>query len=109
MAIDGKSLGLALSGGGYRASLFSLGSLWRLNEAGLLPKIDRITSVSGGSILAGVLAHRWKSLNFEQGRATNFVEEVAATVQEFCSHTIDISAGLAGLSRVSDASPANLC
>ena len=97
MAIDGKSVGLALSGGGYRASLFSLGSLWRLNEAGLLPKIDRITSVSGGSILAGVLAHRWRSLNFEQGRATNFVKTVAAPVQEFCSHTIDVSASVSGI------------
>ena len=46
MALDGKTLGLALSGGGYRATLFSLGSLWRLNDAGLLGKLDRITSVS---------------------------------------------------------------
>ena len=33
MTIEGKSLGLALSGGGYRATLFGLGSLRRLNEA----------------------------------------------------------------------------
>ena len=30
MAINGSTLGLALSGGGFRATLFSMGSLWRL-------------------------------------------------------------------------------
>jgi hypothetical protein len=34
--------------------LFRLGSLWRLNDAGLLPQLARISSVSGGSITAGV-------------------------------------------------------
>ena len=41
---------LCLSGGGYRAMLFHLGVLWRLNDAGMLPELDRISSVSGGSI-----------------------------------------------------------
>jgi len=97
MAIDGKSLGLALSGGGYRAALFGLGSIWRLNDLGLLGRLDRITSVSGGSILAGVLAHRWSALTFVNGSATNFVEEIANRVQEFCTHTIDVGAGLGGI------------
>lgn len=97
MSIGGKTVGLALSGGGYRASLFGLGSLWRLNDAGLLGQIDRITSVSGGSILAGVLASRWTRLQFTHGRAANFEEEVVRPVQAFCSHTIDIGAGLKGL------------
>ncbi len=97
MSLDGKTLGLALSGGGYRASLFGLGSLWRLNDAGLLGKLDRITSVSGGSILSGVLAFRWSRLDFVQGRASNFVAEVALPMQSFCSHTIDVGAGLKGL------------
>ena len=97
MAIDGKSVGLALSGGGYRASLFGLGTLWRLNDAGLLGQLDRITSVSGGSILAGVLAHGWARLGFSQGRAANFVPVVAEPVQKFCARTIDVSLGLKGL------------
>ena len=50
--------GLALSGGGYRASLFHLGVTRRLHELGVLQKITRLSSVSGGSILAGFLAHR---------------------------------------------------
>jgi NTE family protein len=97
MALDGKTIGLALSGGGYRATLFGLGSLWRLNDAGVLGKLDRITSVSGGSIVMGVLAHRWKELNFSDGRADNFAEVIARPVQAFCSKTIDIGAGLAGI------------
>lgn len=99
MALDGKTLGLAISGGGFRATLFGLGSLWRLNDAGLLGRLDRITSVSGGAILAGVLAHRWPRLTFDEseGRAGNFVAEIAAPVQAFCNQTIDVGAGLKGL------------
>src|SRR4030095_10893384 len=48
-----KGIGLCFSGGGYRAMLFHLGALWRLNEWGYLPKLTRISSVSGGSITAG--------------------------------------------------------
>jgi NTE family protein len=96
MAINGSTLGIALSGGGFRATLFSLGSLWRLNDAGLLGKLDRVTSVSGGSILAGVLAHRWSRLQFVDGRASNFAEVIAAPLQKFCSETADIEAGLLG-------------
>jgi NTE family protein len=97
MALDnGTTLGLALSGGGFRATLFGLGSLLRLNDAGLLQRIDRVTSVSGGSILAGVLANRWRNLQFVNGRATNFESVVAEVVQKFCSETADIEAGLLG-------------
>ena len=49
---------LCLSGGGYRAMLFHLGALWRLNEAGFLPRLARVSSVSGGSITAGLLTLR---------------------------------------------------
>lgn len=97
MAIDGKTLGLAISGGGYRATLFGLGSLWRLNDAGLLGKLDRVTSVSGGSILAGVLANRWRNLQFTDGKAANFVQVVADPVRKFCQRNIDVATGLKGI------------
>jgi len=97
MAIDGKTLGLALSGGGFRATLFGLGSLWRLNDAGLLGKLDRVTSVSGGSIVAGVLATRWRDLEFADGKAANFVDVVVKPVREFCQRNIDVATGLKGL------------
>jgi len=44
-------LGLALSGGGFRAALFHLGVLARLAELDLLGKIEVISAVSGGSIV----------------------------------------------------------
>lgn len=96
MLINGKSLGLALSGGGFRATLFGLGTLWRLNEAGLLGQLDRVTSVSGGSIVAGVLGHRWHRLEFAAGRASNFEAEIADPVRAFCNRTIDIAAAAKG-------------
>lgn len=54
-------LALCLSGGGYRAMLFHLGSLWRLNDLHYLPRLDRVSSVSGGSITAGVLGMNWET------------------------------------------------
>lgn len=92
-------LALALSGGGFRATLFHLGALWRLNELGYLQKkkLTRVTSVSGGSIIAGVLGHRYNRLNFDgSGVAGNFVEEIATSLQSMCSRTIDVPSILSG-------------
>jgi NTE family protein len=83
-------LALCLSGGGYRAMVFHLGALLRLNEAGLLPQISRISSVSGGSITAGVLGLRWPNLAFDgQGVATRLVEEVVEPIRRLAGKTID--------------------
>lgn len=51
-----SGIGLALSGGGYRATLFHLGACRRLNELGILGKLYSISSVSGGSIFAAFLS-----------------------------------------------------
>lgn len=100
---DQFSIGLAVSGGGYRATLYSLGAFWRLNEFGLLPKLKTITSVSGGSITTGYLAVNWDKLIFEaSGIATNFEEVVAKPLQKFCSKSLDVMAGLSGLFSFSD-------
>lgn len=48
--------GVALSGGGYRAAAYHLGTLKALNKLGILEKIDVISSVSGGSIIAAYYA-----------------------------------------------------
>lgn len=53
-----EGVALCLSGGGYRAGLFHLGGLRRLNELGVLSQVDTISSVSGGSILSSHLAQR---------------------------------------------------
>jgi predicted acylesterase/phospholipase RssA len=44
-------VGLALSGGGLRASLFHLGVLARLAEADVLRSVETLSTVSGGSIV----------------------------------------------------------
>jgi NTE family protein len=53
-----RGIGLALSGGGYRAALFHLGSLRRLFEIGVLQDSEfrTISSVSGGSLVAAAVA-----------------------------------------------------
>ncbi|AZO24562.1 patatin-like phospholipase family protein [Mesorhizobium sp. M1E.F.Ca.ET.045.02.1.1] len=85
--VEHYDLGLCLSGGGYRAMLFHAGVLCRLNEAGLLQKIDMVSSVSGGSIAAGLLAVLWPRLTFANGVATNFralyLEKILAFSQVF--------------------------
>ena len=60
MAKDKKysSLGLALSGGGFRATAFHLGVLKRLRELGVLNQVKVISTVSGGSI-AGAFWAFW--------------------------------------------------
>ncbi len=45
-------IGLALSGGGFRASIFHLGVILRLEERGIMPDVSVISCVSGGSIIA---------------------------------------------------------
>jgi NTE family protein len=57
---DTKRAGMALclSGGGYRAALFHVGVVRRLDELGVLARVDTVSAVSGGSILAGFLANR---------------------------------------------------
>jgi len=52
-------IGLALSGGGFRAAGFHLGVFRKLHALGLLWKLDLLTCVSGGSIAGAFLASHW--------------------------------------------------
>jgi NTE family protein len=54
-----RRIGLALSGGGFRAAAFHLGVFMKLRELRLLDNIDLISCVSGGSIAGGFLAAHW--------------------------------------------------
>ena len=61
-------VGLALSGGGYRASAFHLGTLRKLKELNVLDKIDVISTISGGSITGAYYALHGKIFeSFENG------------------------------------------
>ena len=50
-------IGLALSGGGFRATAFGLGSLRALHDRGLLEQIAVVSGISGGSLLAAMWAY----------------------------------------------------
>lgn len=59
-------IGLALSGGGFRAALFHLGVIRHLSERHLLEHTTHVCSVSGGSILAAHMVLNWqKYLEFK--------------------------------------------
>ena len=55
-------IALALSGGGFRASVFHLGALRRLAELGWLSRVDVLSTVSGGSIIGAFAVTRWQQL-----------------------------------------------
>ena len=51
--VDRGYIGLSFSGGGYRATAFSLGTMALLQDLGLLSKARVMSSVSGGSLALG--------------------------------------------------------
>ncbi len=99
-------IGLCLSGGGYRAMVFHIGVLWRLYETGILGKVARISSVSGGSITAAVLGLQWRNLNFAAPQPqADFVPRVVAPLRRLAGETIDVGSVITGVllpGRVSD-------
>ena len=49
-----EKIGLALSGGGFRAAFFHIGVLARLAETGILRRVEVLSTVSGGSIVGAL-------------------------------------------------------
>ena len=81
-----KQYKLFLFGRGYRATLFHLGALRRLNDFGLLPRLTTISSMSGGSIAAGLLAARWDSLGFDDNNvARDFEKQIELDLLDLIS------------------------
>src|SRR5919197_6168870 len=82
-------IGLCLSGGGFRATLLHLGALRRLDELGVLQRVKTISSVSGGSLMALVLADAVR----KQGSAlstpfSDFERQVARSTHELASSNL---------------------
>jgi NTE family protein len=92
-------IGIALSGGGFRAMLFHAGALARMNELGLLARAQRISSVSAGSIVNGHLALSWDKLGQADGNGTfpNFKHVIVDPIYNFSRQTIDVVDALTGL------------
>ena len=87
---DGTAL--CLSGGGYRAMLFHTGVLWRLHDATLLRQLKRVSSVSGGTLTAALLAKKWHALYGPAAQASAFVDEIVAPIRKFAHVSVDIAA-----------------
>ena len=85
-AYNGK-VGLALSGGGFRASLFHIGVLARLAELDVLHRVEVLSCVSGGSIIG---AHYYlevrkllESVPDEEITREHYIEIVARVRADF--------------------------
>jgi NTE family protein len=89
-------MGLCLSGGGYRAMLFHVGALWRLNELGFLPRLAQVSSVSGGSITAATLGLHWGILAGGNWTLESFRQAVVKPIRQLAEETIDIESVVLG-------------
>ncbi len=72
-------LGLALSGGGFRAALFHIGVLARLAELDLLRHVRVLSTVSGGSIVGAMYYLKLKQL-LEEKRPDSLKPSQAAYI-----------------------------
>lgn len=92
--INNSRLGLALSGGGYRAAAYHIGALRALRKLGVLDKIDVISSVSGGSIIAACYAlHDGDYESFEK----TFSRKIRRGVLHLAMLNLILVFGLVGL------------
>ncbi len=85
---ESKRLGLALSGGGFRAAAYHLGVFKKLDQLGLLGKLDLLSCVSGGSIAGGTLAINWGSAD-ALDTLENYLKTKSIAVSSFLSGALD--------------------
>lgn len=79
--------------------VFRCGALRRLYEVGALAKVDRISSVSGGSIAAAHLALHWDELMAAGTDTAAFTRIIEQPLQKFAGTNLDVPASLKGLLR----------
>jgi NTE family protein len=95
-----RGIALCLSGGGYRAMVFHVGALWRLNEAGVVRRLARVSSVSGGSITAAVLGLNWPQLAFDGAgvaSASSLGTALVEPVRRLAGRTVDEGSVIGGV------------
>ena len=95
-AFIGK-VGLALSGGGFRASFYHLGVLARLAELDVLRHVDVLSCVSGGSIVGAAywLALRQRLLDPAPMGRDAYIKIVGRLIKSFSdSVALDLRAGV---------------
>jgi NTE family protein len=79
MDIKDLKIGITLSGGGVRAATFHLGILTRLADENLLEKIKMSSTVSGGSLVTGLIyranGYKWPSSQEFKANCIPFVKK----------------------------------
>ncbi|MDR7296342.1 NTE family protein [Pelomonas aquatica] len=84
-------IALALSGGGIRAMVFHLGVLRRLAERGLLERVTKVSTVSGGSLLIGLIL---QENNLAWPQSDQFLQTtLPALKQKLCASSLQWGAG----------------
>ena len=92
------NIGLALSGGGFRAAGFHLGVLARLAEEERLEDVTFLSTVSGGSMVTGLIY----ALNeFKWPTSQDYIQRVAPRAREIMT-TVDLQSKLIGLAILPD-------
>jgi NTE family protein len=85
-----RQVALALSGGGIRAMLFHLGVLRCIAENGGLEFITRISTVSGGSLLIGLILHK---CNYRWPTSEQFITSVYPSLRiDLCTRSLQCGA-----------------
>jgi predicted acylesterase/phospholipase RssA len=79
-------IGLALSGGGFRAAAFHLGVLKRLEELRVLHRVEVLSTVSGGSITGALYALRCSQRGGTAGAYP--VEELIGEMRPFLGQNL---------------------
>lgn len=84
-----QRLGLALSGGGFRASFYHIGTLARMAELGMLKHVESLSTVSGGSIIGAayylLLKNLLESKADHEITDSDYVEVVQVLEKHFLS------------------------
>ena len=78
------NIGLSLSGGGYRATVFHLGLLARLAESQVLEQVTVLSTVSGGSLCAGLL-HGLNQMQWPTSQ--DYIEKILPQAHHFLTTT----------------------
>lgn len=77
--LDGRFIGLAISGGGSRAAVFGGAMLRELHRLGLLQQVDVLSAVSGGALPAAYYAlDGYRAVDFSNG----FLERMGYDFQQ---------------------------
>jgi predicted acylesterase/phospholipase RssA len=83
---DSNRIGLALSGGGHRATLFALGVLLYLADSNKCKNVSSISSVSGGSITNAFLS--LMHMPFNQMDSSDFEEYAARLARQIAGRPV---------------------